>query len=697
MYRPKSLKIKNIISYEEEQYEFRNGEAVIIVGRNHDNASQKNNGSGKSAFIESLALSFSGSSIRDVRVKELVNRNAKDGETELVLYNTITKKDFKIWRKIYSGTKSAECRLWLGDEEIRLPDINTYNKFIFDEIGISKDDFFNFYLLVQANYQPFFRVGDTKKKEIINRFSGADRTDELIPLVKADVELEQPLLKELERALNTIDAKQELLQKDIADLEEKSTHLDETKKQQLVDLEEKRNKTLQEIEELKNKAEQERLDENEVSKQLSNPFRTKNIDLSKSKVEKLKFSKQTIITEIETLSQQLKNVQQDFQSEIDEIKSEEQIKINEKQELIGVIKEYEDFEMDLSKQLRGSIECPNCNHKFSLQNKEFNYEEAVQALPVVQEELAGFRNQITAIDQYINTDLNAKKNEVNSKIIAKQQEIRNTITEKNQSISEFDSKINELNLAIKTYETEAQTLSRTLKHHQDAIVEFEKMIENKQHTLLSFEDKKKEINEFSYQDEIDRKQSDIETIAVDRQQLLEQIEDQENKIKSIAEWETNFKNFKSFIANQSIKNIEDYTNLFLQQMGSDLGIKLDGFSTLSTGKLKEQISVEVLRGGFHEGSYGAFSGGERGRIDICCILAIQQLINLNCTSGGLDLLICDEILDQVDSYGLELIVQSLQNVDRTIMIVSQNEINALKEHTLLIEKRNKTSKFTTNY
>lgn len=167
----------------------------------------------------------------------------------------------------------------------------------------------------------------------------------------------------------------------------------------------------------------------------------------------------------------------------------------------------------------------------------------------------------------------------------------------------------------------------------------------------------------------------------------------QQRLSQTAQWETNFKNFKSYVANQSIANIQDYANLFLRQMGSDLTIKLDGFSELASGKLKEQISVEVLRGGFSEGSYGAFSGGERGRIDVCTILAIQQLINLNCKSGGLDLLICDEILDQIDTLGLESIINSLQNLDRTIMIVSQNDINTLKDYTLTIEKRNKISTF----
>ena len=74
------------------------------------------------------------------------------------------------------------------------------------------------------------------------------------------------------------------------------------------------------------------------------------------------------------------------------------------------------------------------------------------------------------------------------------------------------------------------------------------------------------------------------------------------------------------------------------------------------------------------------------------MLAMQHLINLNASSGGLDFLGADEILDSIDATGLEYILESCDQVGRTIMIVSQNEISSLKEKTLKIRKQNKISK-----
>jgi ABC-type hemin transport system ATPase subunit len=127
-------------------------------------------------------------------------------------------------------------------------------------------------------------------------------------------------------------------------------------------------------------------------------------------------------------------------------------------------------------------------------------------------------------------------------------------------------------------------------------------------------------------------------------------------------------------------------------MGSNLAIKIDGYKTLASKKVKEQISTSVLRDGFDSGSYGKFSGGERGRIDICNIVGMQELISLNAGHGkGLDMLLADEILESVDVQGMECIINSLQSLGKTIMLVSQNEINTLAEYTLTIQKKNKVS------
>ena len=51
------------------------------------------------------------------------------------------------------------------------------------------------------------------------------------------------------------------------------------------------------------------------------------------------------------------------------------------------------------------------------------------------------------------------------------------------------------------------------------------------------------------------------------------------------------------------------------------------------------------------------------------VLGNQELINLNSPTGGLDMLLADEVLDAVDSLGIESIVNACQGLGKTIMIV----------------------------
>lgn len=695
MYSPISLKIKNIISFKgEHSYDFSK-DPKVISGCNYDNPSQKINGAGKSAFIEALALGFSGSSIRDVKTKELVNRDSKDGEVEIVLSNSKFKRNLKIWRKVYSGSKSAECRVWLGEEEVRLSDINSYNKFIFDELGLTKDDFFNFYLLVQANYSPFLRVGDVKKKEIINRFSGADSIDQLIPLVKADLTMFDPEFDRVNRSIENERGKISAYDESLIELDEKQKSWKTEKANQLAQVH-------QDIKMSQQKINDSRVDVEiliEESKALRSDLIVKDYSTSKLRVNKkigeIKASSASLKEEVATLTTSISQVksQKVYRDAIDKIKLEEQnlnilIQSNKEEK-----KELEELKSELEVQLLDVIECPKCTHHFSFKNEEFNEAEAKVSLGEIDGMIEEVVSNIAKFTKQIDEDLSERKLAINAKILNEQQSIKDSIESKNEEITKLNTNLVSLNQEINIFNQNEAKEVEDIKSKISEMRRIRKLRDRETMMIKSYLKNCEAIEAVDLKGD-EKKIKDNKKISEAKViELTAEFDQLTQDRKSIAEWETNFKNFKSFVANQSIKNIEDYTNLFLKEMGSDLGIFLDGFTTLTTGKLKEQISVDVLRGGFNEGSYGAFSGGERGRIDICVILAIQQLININCSSGGLDLLICDEILDQIDTLGLESIINSLQNLERTIMVVSQNEINSLKEHVLLIEKRNKISTF----
>src|SRR5690606_19898343 len=146
-----------------------------------------------------------------------------------------------------------------------------------------------------------------------------------------------------------------------------------------------------------------------------------------------------------------------------------------------------------------------------------------------------------------------------------------------------------------------------------------------------------------------------------------------------------FKAFKSYLVIQSLKHIQNLMNSFLSEMNTDLSVEIEGFKQKGK-KISEKITETILRSGTPIGSYSKFSGGERGRIDIGSILANQTLIN-NKAENGLDLILIDEVLESVDEEGVKNIIQSMENIDKTMLLITQNEINTLPDQVITFEKQ----------
>ena len=131
------------------------------------------------------------------------------------------------------------------------------------------------------------------------------------------------------------------------------------------------------------------------------------------------------------------------------------------------------------------------------------------------------------------------------------------------------------------------------------------------------------------------------------------------------------------------------TNAFLEKIGSDIQIKFSGYSVLKSGKIRDKISISLIRNGVDCGSFDKFSEGEKARVNLANILALNKLTNLNCEDGkGLDLLVLDEILEATDESGLANIFEALNGLKITSLVVSHGNVAENYPHKLLINKQN---------
>ena len=170
---------------------------------------------------------------------------------------------------------------------------------------------------------------------------------------------------------------------------------------------------------------------------------------------------------------------------------------------------------------------------------------------------------------------------------------------------------------------------------------------------------------------------------------LQPLEDEADLLKAQHD---QFLEYKTDLANSKIQALSDLTNEFLDKIGSDIRIRFGGFTKLKSGKIRNKISVTLLRDGLDCGSFAKFSEGENARINLASILAQHELTNANCADGkGFDLLILDEILEATDECGLANIFEALNKLKLTTLVVSHGNISESYPYFTRVEKSNGVS------
>ena len=95
-----------------------------------------------------------------------------------------------------------------------------------------------------------------------------------------------------------------------------------------------------------------------------------------------------------------------------------------------------------------------------------------------------------------------------------------------------------------------------------------------------------------------------------------------------------------------------------------------------------------MRDGIDCGSYHKFSGGEKARLNLACILSLHTLTNSNCEDGkGLDFIIIDELLDKSDEMGMATYCEALNKLGQTALLITQGGVSEGYPHKLLIVKK----------
>lgn len=671
MYIPIELTAKNFQSFESLYYSFQVGKSLLIQGENLTDDGQKSNGSGKSTFGEIIYYCLLGSSSSGKRDIKLIRRGETESQISLTLKNTISNSILKIERTLYTK-KSSTLKLFIDseDQKDRFPGPLEGNKLLLELIGISSEDLKNFFLINRDRFTPFFKYSDTDARELVSRFINITPLSKIVEIIiPAEIEEVESQIEEVESEILSFEKSLLACETKVTTSEEQINLIKEGSSRDV--FEKQKKETLEKL-----TSEIELLDSEIKMKEKEKETQTLQVSIVKASqvlsyraVERLnKIDYTEKLNSFLQTSKQLNLTESSLNQDI--LKLELEVK-----NLQTEIKPIKDT-------LLGTIECPSCHHTF-IPGENLDVSEAEDLVKETDLEIERLQEQISDIRKKIEKEVTGKREQLaqdRSKIDKKNQKKLTLIKKWSNLSSAFstellseegelkriDSKLTSLSLDLAKKKTEKTTIEATqLTDSKPIIDKIEEQIEAT----------KKEIEKIKKQ---------IEEAKNIKEELLDLLTEKQV-------WIANFKKFLVYLTNKSLKYIQELCNGFLEKIETDLRVKIEGFRYLSDNSTKDKITINIMRGEIEEEDYRCFSGGERGKLIFSTILAFQWLINSNSKSGGLDLLMIDEILDSVDGVGMKGFISALNNLGRTILLTTHISTEDRDENVLLIKKVNNKS------
>lgn len=344
--------------------------------------------------------------------------------------------------------------------------------------------------------------------------------------------------------------------------------------------------------------------------------------------------------------------------DVSNLKAERKKKRSELDSFESELRELNRVKKNLKNELSDSIECPSCGHEFIQSDLGLSVEDAERLLSDTDKEISKVTKKIEHAEAKIKTlSINIEKAE--------------SIQER---YDDYDDKLNRLKRKRSNKKNEEQDLQKKIKRYEEQIVTLKD--EKKDNLAI----KKIEAKIKECDDEISRYNEAMKPI--------------EEELDLIKFWLFNMgkSGFMTYLANKSVKIIEGITNSYLRKFGVDISVLINGFTILKSGEVREKIDVFVSNDGVTSENFMAKSGGERGRVTLAGVLGIQHLINLSSNGGGLNLLLLDEALSGIDSKGTMEIIETLELLGSTVLMITQNiEDVSICKNVIKIKKVNGVS------
>lgn len=654
-----AIRIQNFGPIEEANYIFQDG-VTALVGQNLTDEGQGSNGAGKSTIQQATYFGLTGDNLRGVLDKKLIRKGQEKARIQLEVLCNKRSENLTIVREL-SFKSSTKLFLELNGQSVDFATYKDGNDYIQKWLQISKEDLKSYYFVCKEYYKSFFRASNTEKLALISRFINfafLDKAKDIIGKKLSSLnEEKQRITGSIAKTEGSIVAyEDQLLQEEKKDLEKMK--------------EEKRSIYRNKI----------RIFEEGIQENLG-------------KVANQKIAKKDKQQELELLNKQFKVLQseyktlettKEFDNQYNEICNEIDLLNIDKKGLEKDLSSLQSAKTRLEGALRkiainlnGVIECPKCRHRFltlegtTLEEETKKKNETEKSIKEKEKEIVSFEASIKEYDEGLK-ELRELREEVNKQIKV----VMNSRREKEEELETQKR-------SILSCERNIQNIDRTIESIESKSSLMKEQIENLKQAIENID---KEFTPIDTQ-KIEKKLEELQEVYDEEGKNLKNVDE---KIFKQNEWIGRFKSFKMYLASEQIKNIQNYTNEILEKENSDLRLVIEAFKTNSKGEIKEEITSYVLRDDLE--SFWYYSGGERARVEIALILAIQQMINMTNPYGGLEFLSIDEVTEGLSEEGLYDIIEALDFVKYPVLITTHILNQNAKCRLLKIVKENGISR-----
>ncbi len=369
---------------------------------------------------------------------------------------------------------------------------------------------------------------------------------------------------------------------------------------------------------------------------------------------------------------------------------------------------------ELTTRLAGTITCPKCHYDFLVSDKTFDITLGTAELEEKNATFENFTSRISGCETKIGDiekeerqirtnkrSLSAENSIWNDKLEQATRQIRTASSELEEIHSNQKSvkaSISSLwtilqNMCKRVFDEAFDLIDATCKEKERLMKSLQDEIKSVESSIETLEETIQELNGTSVSELVGSLKASLKTYRKKSSDAVTRKSDIEKRMQRLDGQEQHFAQFKTYLANTKIEALSTITNEFLENIGSDIRIRFSGYTALKSGKVREKISVSLIRDGIDQGSFGKFSAGEAARVNLATILAMQKLINSNAElDKGLDLLVLDEILEAVDENGLSSMFAALNHLGITALVVSHGNVAEGYPHKLIVTKENGESK-----